>query len=411
MKSHGKLSFFAIVTVLLLGLAAAPATVFAQSATPGASSAPAFILAPSSQDGTYIAATIKSGESQEFTIALGNAGMSSTPSRTFVADAYTLTNGGFGVNNDGEALTGATTWIDYPAEFLELKAGEQIERTLTVSVPADAAPGQYISGLVLQTAEPVSVAGTEMLKQVIRKAIAVFITVPGPTTPELTIGDASIKQSGSSNSILIGLSNTGNVLLRPTGTVTLTTDTGDFIVSAPISMGSFYAGTSTNIEIPVPIALVAGEYKVAVELMDVENGVEVSQPALALTVIESENASPVAAVISIPSITLDPIFDQSGENLQFVNVQVVLSNASSPVGSAQLTMHVTRNGVLVEDLLLNSSLVIPTGTTEIQQRYIPLNGWESGSYDFTFTLEAVDANSGQITVLATGSAEGPVAAP
>lgn len=74
-------------------------------------------------------------------------------------------------------------------------------------------------------------------------------------------------------------------------------------------------------------------------------------------------------------------------------------------------MHVSRDGELVEDYPLNSSLVVQAGATEIQQRYIPLGSWEPGEYTFALTLEAVDPASGQVTVLATHDVEETITVP
>jgi hypothetical protein len=74
--------------------------------------------------------------------------------------------------------TGTTTWLDYPAETLDLDPGRKVERDFTVTIPDDTPPGQYITGIVLQTAEPIAVGESTMLRQNIVKAIAVFITIP-----------------------------------------------------------------------------------------------------------------------------------------------------------------------------------------------------------------------------------------
>jgi hypothetical protein len=56
-------------------------------------------------------------------------------------------------------------------------------------------------------------------------------------------------------------------------------------------------------------------------------------------------------------------------------------------------------------------MVVPVGDTVVQQRYLPLTGWASGTYTFSATLETVDANTGQATVIATAEASSTVVVP
>src|SRR5699024_10925594 len=116
-------------------------------------------------------------------------------------------------------------------------------------------------------------------------------------------------------------------------------------------------------------------------------------------------ATPVAEPVTIDTVTLDPITAPDTDALQAVNVGVTLANPDAAIPSAQLTLHVSRDGELVEDYPLNSSLVVQAGATQIQQRYVPLGSWEPGTYTFALTLEAVDPNTGQVTVLATHQVE------
>jgi hypothetical protein len=398
-----------IVAVLAIMAAFGPGARAGDSAS-GSAVVPSFLLEPVDQKGAYFEETLEPGETKKLKVALGNAGEAPARARTFVADAYTLVNGGFGVKNGDQPVSGTTTWLDYPDEILELPARQKIERTFKVTVPEGTAPGQYIAGLVLQTADPIAIQGTDMLRQIIRKAIAVFITVPGPVSPEMTIGQASVRQTGSATSLLIEIGNPGNVLLKPTGTVTMTTRSGDPVLTAPIEMGSVYAETSTSIELPIPTVLSPGDYVVSVELSDEATGVSAAEPVLSLTVIDPSTIA-AAPPVTIESMTVDPSRDPASGGLQFVNVTVGLENTGTPVPSARLTMHVTRDGTLVEDFPLNSSLVVPSGPIEIQQRYIPLGSWAPGTYAFSVTLEAVDANSGQVTVLANAEASSRVTVP
>jgi hypothetical protein len=249
-----------------------------------------------------------------------------------------------------------------------------------------------------------------MLRQTIHKAVAVLITVPGPVTPEFTIGEASLRQSPATNSLLIDIANSGNVLVKPAGEVVVTSADGTDLVRAPIAMGSVYAGTSTQIELPIPILLEPGSYEINVSLSDAEKGVSAEVRDLALQVEAVANASPVAAPVTVDSLTVDAVTDTSGA-VQLANVVVAVNNAGTPLPAVRLTLHVTRDGQPVEDYVLSPSLALPTGITTIEQRYLPASAWQQGTYEFSLTLEAIELATGQTTLLHTVDAAADVVVP
>lgn len=402
-----------LLTALVAALLLAPVAARASApATPEA--APSFLIAPvDAGDGPYFTLELEPGASKHLTVALGNAGEASSPARTYAADVYTLVNGGFGIRSEDEPVTGTTAWLNYEAETLDIPPGRQLERDFTVTVPEDAEPGQHITGIVIQTEEPVAVGGSEMLRQNIVKAIAVFITVPGKIKPKLTVGEASLKQGGGANSLVVEVDNPGNVLVKPQGLITMTTGAGDAVLTAPVAMGSVYAGMSTIIEVPIPTLLAPGDYLVDVDLSDPETRAKDAATALPVTALDPESASttPIAQPIRIDGIALEPIDDAATGALQVVNVTVSIMNGGGPLSGARLTLHVERDGEPVEDLPLATAMVVASGATEIAQRYVPLGRWEPGDYTFSATLEATDLTTGQITLLDSADAAAPVSVP
>lgn len=402
---------FIWLAIAAVTFAIMPAALVAQDATPAGPAPPAFLLEPVGHEGTYFTIEQDSGTVQEFTVALGNAGEEPVTALTYAADAYSLINGGFGVRTADDPVTAPTTWIDYPRETMDLAPGQTMERTFTVTVPADTAPGQYIASLAIQTAESIAVGDSDAFRQVIRKAIAVFIIVPGSETPEFTIGQASVTHTLTTNSLVVELGNPGNILLSPAGTVTMTTEDGAPVLTAPVTMGPFYAGTETTLELNIPTILAPGTYIVSVAMVDEKTGASAEATDIRVTVDDPTTDAPVVAPITIASVTLDQLKNPDTEALQALNVGVTLENPGEAIPSAQLTLHVTRDGELVEDYQLNSSLVVQTGSTSIEQRYVPLASWEPGTYTFALTLEAVNPATGQVTVLATHTVVDPIVVP
>jgi hypothetical protein len=395
---HGHVRFIAWCLIGLLALCSVAATpVLAQNA------APAFVLAPTGESGPYFDETLKPGETKTLKVGLGNAGEAPVTARTYAANAFTLVNGGFGVRGEDDPAAGPTLWLSYKAETLDLQPGKLIERSFAVAVPKNAKPGQYIAGLVVQTAESVPVNGSPMLRQTILKSIAVFITVPGAVRPALAIGAVSVNPNPGARVVSVEIENAGNVLLKPAGSVTIKDASGALVSTAPIAMGSVYAGMTTTIELTIDASVAPGAYHVAVDLHDEATGAKASAADLPVTLPDLNAATPAPNPVTIGSIAIDPVRDAAGA-VKYVNVDVKIANSGDPIASARLTLHVTRDSAPVEDFPLSSSLAVPRGVTDVPARYLPAGDWIAGTYAFSVTLESVAANSGQSTVIATAAA-------
>ena len=173
-------SLWLMLLVALMSLQSLSA-LLAASQTPSVDSAPTpassprFVLRPvDGQDSGYFTVNATPGSTTELVAELGNAGDEPIELRTFASNTLTLVNGGFRVEDEESEPEGATTWLDYSPETYNFGPEEGIERSFTVTVPEGTAPGQYITGISLQTAEPVEIPGSEMFNQIIRKSIAVF---------------------------------------------------------------------------------------------------------------------------------------------------------------------------------------------------------------------------------------------
>jgi hypothetical protein len=293
--------FVAVIAIALFAALASSA---------GAADAPISLgIKPVGATGSYFTLNMKPGETRELTVSLGNYGTEAAEAKTFAADAYTIVNGGFGVRLDGEATSGTTAWLTYPAETLQIEAGKSETRTVTVSIPADAKPGEYIAGLVIQNATPTSASssGSVAINQINRQAIAIAITVPGPLVPGLEINQVTYKPVGERSALSFGVANTGNMHLKPSGEFTLKSPDGREISHGPIQMDSFYAGTTTNVEGLLSQHLNPGDYVASLTLTDAKSGAT-AEKSLALTVpvpsasaaTTSNSASTGAAVNQSP---------------------------------------------------------------------------------------------------------------
>lgn len=313
----------ALVLAVLLGAFAAPAAARAQS-----QERPQLSIRPVGQaEATFFDIQAAPGDERVLQVELQNTGSQPIRARTYAASAYTIINGGFGIRPPDETPTGTATWLTYPTEVLDLDPGETVVRDVTLRVPAGARAGEHIAGLAIENADPIRGSGAVALNQIVRKAIAVLVTTPGPVEAKLDIVSGDHLRVGDQSVVAVALRNPGNVRLRPTGTVAVFDEAGREVAREAVTMDSFYAGTETRVEAPLDEPLPVGRYTIGVSLSDPSRAVEASAPALAMSVVpEAEPPSPPspATGVRVPSA----ISDLLGEDDQTIPWPVVIGLAA-----------------------------------------------------------------------------------
>lgn len=272
MSPHLRWSLTPLLLALNLVLVPAAASASADEAEPSVD----LSLRPVDHPGSYFDLTMEPGESQELKIAHSNNGDAALDVRIFPADAYTLVNGGFGAMEAGSETGGTTTWLDYAAQELAMPPGYTGETSLTVSVPRETAPGQYITSLVLQNAEPLEGSGDVALNQTVRQALPITIEVPGELEPGFELGKASHEFTASRSVIDLDLMNTGNAHVEPEGDFVIRDDAGETVSETELTMGSVFAGTQTTAEVTLDGALQPGDYPISGSMTDAESGLSAS---------------------------------------------------------------------------------------------------------------------------------------
>ncbi len=263
---------------------------------------------PVGQAGPYFDLAIGPGESRTLEVEVANKGSADLAVATYAADVFTITNGGYGGRLRGEPRTGTTTWLRYPTDVFELAAGDRARRAFTVTVPEDAASGEYITSIVVENDRPVAIGGATGMDQFVRHAVAVVVTVPGPRRPALAIGEASHTVVTGRSVVAVELDNGGNVRLRPVASFELRDAAGALVSQANIALDTIYAHTSTRLEVPLAALLQPGTYHVALGLADAAQGLSVERDDLTFVV-----GPPPATTGPGPGPTLTAVNQQSGE--------------------------------------------------------------------------------------------------
>ena len=377
---------------------------FAQNSddgTPAAGATPDstiwFVIAPEGKhNGDYFDVTLSPGESISLSGRFGNGSEIPVQAVLYAANAIPNTNGGFALGSFDLPKSEPTTWLDFPTETVGFEANSAVDRSFTVSVPDGTAPGQYLTGVAIETAESSVAPGGSLIQVKYRLAAPVLITVPGEVRAGFNVSGLSVNVDEFSTTVTGTISNTGNVRVRPAGSVILMNDSGDEVVNIQLEMRSVYAGQTTlfsqTLQAPIP----EGTYSGSVILSDADTGANSSLQTDEIVVKANEAPSPIS--ISDASILGMPTTD----NLVFAQISVTIANTSQPVQGAQLTLIVYRDGEEVDRAVLGTSMALQQGDTTIEQIYIPSTGsWESGIYSFELTLVATDPQTSNEVVLDT----------
>lgn len=219
-----------------------------------------------------------------------------------------------------------------------------------------------------------------------------MITVPGPVTSGFEIGTPTFSIE-SDNRLIVPITNTGNILVKPTGTLTVTTPEGNTIITAPIAMGSIYGGLSSTIMLGLPAQMQPGPYLVSLSLSDEETGANDAMDAISVELPARETAP--------PAFTLDPVsVTASGEPIQYADVTATITNADRVIPTATVTLKVSRDGQPVEDYVLAQNQALVNGENVISQRYIPAGGWVSGTWTFQVVVSEVDGSGTSTELIA-----------
>ncbi|ANP73331.1 WxL protein peptidoglycan domain-containing protein [Cryobacterium arcticum] len=147
-----------------------------------------------------------------------NTGTTSQAVTVYATDAFNADDGSFSLLDGGVPSVDVGHWVSFTdgADKVEvtLEPGGSQVIPFTVSVPADARPGDHAGGIIVSALTPAGQVSVDR-----RVAIRLYTRVKGELQPGLTISSISSSYRGELNpfsgetSLTVSLQNTGNVSL------------------------------------------------------------------------------------------------------------------------------------------------------------------------------------------------------
>lgn len=268
MTAQPRLRLLALIGALALGLAASPPAALADAGGIAWS-----VQTADNGNGTgraNFAYEVDPGETVSDTMIVVNTGTEPLPLTVYAADAFTAPSGEIDVLVTGAASTGAGTWVSVAQTSLELAPGQTADVPFTVTVPADARPGDHSAGIVTSLT---STDASSALSVDRRLGTRINLRVAGALAPSAAVTGVTARYDGSWNPFESGrltvqyrLENTGNT--RLTGLETIAT-TGLFAMTgAPTQLPEVVTGSTVEITREVPafsLGWLSGQVTVAPE--------------------------------------------------------------------------------------------------------------------------------------------------
>lgn len=138
--------------------------------------------------------------------------------KVYASDAFTTPSGGIDLLTADKKPRDVGSWITMKSTTLTLKSGQSAKVPFTLTVPADATPGDHSGGVVTSL-----ITGTQgkTVRLDRRLGSRLYLRVNGPLDPSLTVGDLHATYQGTLNPARSGslhvtytVENTGNVRLK-----------------------------------------------------------------------------------------------------------------------------------------------------------------------------------------------------
>lgn len=154
--------------------------------------------------------------------------------RLYATDAFNNDAGAFDLLAGNKVPVEAGAWVKLAIDSITLAPGKQASIPITITIPADAAPGDHVGAILASNVS----AGTDDSGQIVnldrRTGTRMYIRLSGPLTPELAVANVQTTYHHALNSlagsadVTFRVENRGNVRLNAGATVA---------VSGPFGLG------------------------------------------------------------------------------------------------------------------------------------------------------------------------------
>ncbi|MEW6282960.1 MAG: DUF916 domain-containing protein, partial [Candidatus Eremiobacterota bacterium] len=224
---------------------------------------------------SYFRYSLAPGATQEDRVTLRNLGEEPLELAVYPADGSNTPDGGLTGPLQGEPNRHVGTWIRVSDQRVVLQPGQEKTLTLSLTVPADAAPGDHFGFVFLQAVtEPESTPvetgqASFSVRLQTRYGITLWERVPGDHKVNFTLAPPRKKVDRGKLQLLLDMRNQGDLFLKPVVGWRLLGPDGSEVLSRPdAELGYLLPGSSLLQPVPIATArpLVRGTYRLEVRM-------------------------------------------------------------------------------------------------------------------------------------------------
>lgn len=226
-----------------------------------------FAVQPSGEGGPggrdFFIYTFKVGQVYGDTVAISNLGTEEATFAVYATDAQNTSDGSFSLLREEEEPVDVGSWIELGATQYTLEPGTRVDIPFSISVPADASPGDHVGAIVAQKVQDPDDPDGIGLDVRVRIGARVYVRVDGPTNPSLAVDSFTVTYDtpatpfgGRDARVEYVITNTGDVRLSPIASLSLA--------------GMFGLGEQSLPDRQIPELLPGGSIEVAETVQDVK---------------------------------------------------------------------------------------------------------------------------------------------
>lgn len=216
-----------LAAVLLLILTPAPAQAAPSNSDLRWSVQPSSAKGPDGRD--FIIRRAAAGERLTDYVGITNLTGRPLTFDVYGTDAYNTEDGSFALLPAAQKATDVGSWVQLGASRFTVEPNTRLDVPFSITVPANATPGDHAGGVVAAIAEEVVDDSGQKVLVDRRVAARVYLTVAGAVTPTLTIDTVRVEYAQAANpadggemTVRYLVRNTGNRRLDGTGAVRVT---------------------------------------------------------------------------------------------------------------------------------------------------------------------------------------------
>lgn len=170
---------------------------------------------------------VKPGQTAEYQIKLRNLGSDPIPLSASTTNVSSVSDSGIPVFSASPGTRSAESWIELKSTDVIVGSGEQAQITISVTPPADAAPGGYTAAVVFQAQLPSYYFDIDASARVLPAiSVLLFLTIPTdglPNIDDVRIEEISVPKLVVSTpiSVVAGVNNPTNFFVQTDANVSI----------------------------------------------------------------------------------------------------------------------------------------------------------------------------------------------